>query len=111
MLSATDAGLIATIWKTKPVPQWATILSVVVGVLIAALAGFANAQVNFSARTEIYRKKETALRMFIDALKYLNPERTAFLKLVQEVYSWNDSTPATVQLPNTVFSGHNDSGK
>ena len=111
VVSATDAGLIATIWKTGSPPRWAIILNLVVGVLITALAGFANAQVNFSARTEIYRKKETALRILIDALKYLNPERLAFLKLMQEVYSWNDSTPATVQLPNTVFSGHNDSGK
>jgi hypothetical protein len=92
------------------------IINIVVGVLITALAGFATAQVNFSARTEIYRKKETALRIMIDALKYLNPEKAVFLKTLQEIYSWNDSTPATVEIPKLVFSGldderHNDSGK
>jgi hypothetical protein len=111
IVSATDAGLIAKIWKNGSPPRWAIILNIVAGVLITALAGFANAQVNFSARTEIYRKKETALRILIDALKYLNPERVAFLKLMQEIYSWNDSTPTTVQLPDTVFSRPDDSGK
>jgi len=116
VVSATDAGLIATIWKTGSPPRWAIILNIVVGVLITALAGFATAQVNFSARTEIYRKKETALRILVDALKYLKPEKTGFLAAMQEIYSWNDSTPATVQLPKIPFSRpdgerHNDSGK
>jgi hypothetical protein len=108
IVSATDAGLIATIWKTGSPPRWATILNIVVGVLIAALAGFATAQVNFSARTDIYRKKETALRILIDALKYLNPDKAVFLKALQEIYSWNDSTPPTVQIPKLAFSGLDD---
>src|SRR5271166_163592 len=116
VVSATDAGLIATIWKTGSPPRWATITNIVVGVLIAALAGFATAQVNFSARTEIYRKKEVALQMMIDALKYFKPVKVVFFRTLQEIYSWNDYTPATVQMPNIVFPGldderHNDSGK
>jgi hypothetical protein len=116
VVSATDAGLIATIWKAGSPPRWATIINIVVGVLIAALAGFATAQVNFSARTEIYRKKEVALQMMIDALKYLKPEKAVFFRALQEIYSWNDYTPATVQMPNIVFPGldderHNESSK
>jgi hypothetical protein len=72
-------------------------------VLITALAGFATAQVNFSVRTEIYRKKVTALQMMIDALKYVKPEKTVFFCALQEIYSWNDSTPATVQIPKILF--------
>jgi uncharacterized integral membrane protein len=102
VISATDAGLIATIWKTGSPPTWATIINIVVGVLITALAGFATAQVNFSARTEIYRKKEFALQMMIDALKYFKPERTVFFRALQEIYSWDDSTPATVQTPKLI---------
>jgi hypothetical protein len=108
VVSATDAGLIATMWKTGSPPRWATITNIIVGVLITALAGFATAQVNFSARTEIYRKKETALRTMIDALKYLKPEKALFIRALQEIYSWNDYTPATVQMPTIVFHGLDD---
>src|SRR5271165_2222804 len=36
--------------------------------------------------------------------KYLRPEKAVFLAAMQEIYSWNDSTPATVQLPKIPFS-------
>jgi uncharacterized integral membrane protein len=105
VISATDAGLIATVWKTGSPPAWATIANIVVGVLITALAGFATAQVNFSARTEVYRKKEIALQMMMDTLKYVRPQKLVFFRTLQEIYSWNDSTPATVKIPNLLTAG------
>jgi hypothetical protein len=98
ILSAVGAALSGTVMK-QSAPAWLTIGNIAIGAVITGMTAFAFSTLNFPARSEVYRKKATALASMQLQLRYSNPDADEFITTLTEIYSWHDTTPPDIQIP------------
>jgi hypothetical protein len=106
ILSAVGAAIAGTVLKESP-PAWLTIGNITIGAVITGMTASAFSTLNFPARGQLYRKKETALSSMLMQIQYSDPDKVDFLPTLAEIYSWHDSTPPDVQIPPKALSSSN----